>query len=94
MVDEVGDGPVDGWRGQQMVVIQDECHLFMEQGSQLIDPDSQDGFYGREVLGLRALEQSPGRLITARVDARKSCEYIRPEAYEVVIVTRQSHPGS
>src|SRR5947209_1514260 len=50
MVEEIRDGSMDRWHCDHMVIIQDERHL-IGQGSKAIDPDGQDGFYGRKLLG-------------------------------------------
>src|SRR5579859_3576325 len=52
MVEQKGNGSMDRWRGNQMVVIQDERHLLVRQRSKAVDPDGQDGFYGWELLGV------------------------------------------
>src|SRR6266487_368885 len=86
MVDEIRDGSMDRWRGDQVVVIQDEHHL-VGQGGKAIDPDGQDGFYGWELLGVWSLKQSQGGCTTAWVDALQGGEHIGPEAAEVIIAT-------
>src|SRR5690242_18691657 len=50
MVEEICDGSMDRWCGDHMIVIQDE-HYLIRQGSKAIDPDGQDVFYGWRLLG-------------------------------------------
>src|SRR5215467_6457737 len=70
MVDEIGDSSMDRWRGDQMVVIEHERNL-VRQGSKFIDPDGQDGFYGRKRRERRRLKEREGGCPAARMDVRE-----------------------
>jgi hypothetical protein len=92
MVDEIRDGSMDRWCCDQVVVIQDE-HYLMGQGSKAIDPDGQDGFYWWKLLRGRSLKERYGSCLAARMDACESSENVGPEAYKVIIVVVQRNPG-
>src|SRR5712691_5357713 len=83
---------MDGWLGDQMVVIQYQRHLVWQR-SKPIDPDGQDGFNGRKRRERGRLQERQGGCPTARMDARERSEYIEPEAGQVVIILLQRDPG-
>jgi len=45
VVEEIRERSMDWLRSNHMVVIEHKCNLVWK-GSKIIDPDSQDGFYG------------------------------------------------